>query len=532
MDYDALVKQFGKDQADLIVSQMNSDPRLQRFTPQRLSLMQDDANRGMFGTIKAPEMTIPRFIETGGSRGLERLGMDPRRANQYAGMLRSVSEFFTPIGDAMGFENASNLFDDAQRQVEGENYFRAATDYALGATEGVLAAIGSVGGPIGRGISRGGRRLLRSNLRNRPNTSSVMDQIATPNPRAVVGGNMPPSTIVRIGQKPRDPRILKSGAGANFTGDPRVSDMDRIANLEIDVSRSRLPDVPIRGLDQYEGRPFIISMSDRTAAGDDLLGVNNLTYDIPVSRRGGQDFMFDPVNEDPSQVWSSMEAVVRGGPSRMYELGQILKTKTGKDPLFVPWTMSPTGGDFAQTSQVMLTHARNAMEPSTIKQLNKEIREFMPEFKGVENPDSMTQIYTDMSGPQRFKMMDIMDKRYRDKGSLTTGEARLAMVDEAQLEAPDTALRNIGIVDTSAPVVDVSGHPVYSTGLSGRGDARLDRPIKAYELLPDYATTGRIAEGKKPIVDVANPTRPEMRPLEVKAYSGIVTDKVLKNLGY
>lgn len=180
MDYDALVKRFGKDQADLIVSQMNSDPRLQRFTPQRLNQMRDDAI-GVSGTIKALEMTIPRFIQLGSRRGLERLGMEPDRANRYAGMLQSVSEFFTPIGDAIGFENASNLFDDAQRQVEGENYFRAAADYSLGATEGVLAAIGSIGGPIGKGIGRGGRRLFGSNLRNRPNTSSVMDQIATPN---------------------------------------------------------------------------------------------------------------------------------------------------------------------------------------------------------------------------------------------------------------------------------------------------------------------------------------------------------------
>jgi len=95
---------------------MNSDPRLKRFTPQRLNQMKDDASNGLFGTITAPEMTIPRFIQIGGSRGFERLGMDPKLANRSAGMLQSVSEFFTPIGDIIGFENSSNLFDDAQRQ--------------------------------------------------------------------------------------------------------------------------------------------------------------------------------------------------------------------------------------------------------------------------------------------------------------------------------------------------------------------------------------------------------------------------------
>jgi len=271
VDYDALVKRFGQDQADLIVSQMNSDPRLQRFTPQRLNQMRDDAI-GVFGTIKAPEMTIPRFIEDGASRGFERLGMEPRRARRYGGDLRSIAEFFTPIGDAIGFENASNLFDDAQRQVEGENYFRAAADYSLGATEGVLAAIGSIGGPIGKGIARRGRGLLGSNLRNRPNTSSVMDQIATPNPRAVVGGNMPPSLIgetnyggvrnvdpmaekamaehLRMNRQANIKKVLKSGR----TASPNFFDEEAAEELASEIRNKQASRDVFRGLLDREGK--------------------------------------------------------------------------------------------------------------------------------------------------------------------------------------------------------------------------------------------------------------------------------------
>mgnify|MGYP000398003129 CR=1 FL=1 len=613
MDYDALVKQFGKDQADLIVSQMNSDPRLQRFTPQRLNLMQDDA---------------------------------------------------------IGFENSSNLFDDAQRQVEGENYFRAATDYALGATEGALAAIGSVGGPIGEGI---GRVTIYDNLKERglnlwDALSRSADEYFSSKPsfspsqpfdmRYYVDGNyLPPlqdsvqrdvgnavakgvldtvtdpvgylqdlyygitdpavsvyentsaslpyygnaalqklqgddnteamniadkylaNAITSLGlvglgisevfpsgkgtksvtgllddaaeaaKKAKaakkaakeaemrrvsgitDLRYLKSGAGAAAkgekalkgvgAGDPRAGDMQRIADLDFNLGNNRLPEIPTVRLDQFEGRPFMTSMSDRIAAGDEVTGVNNVIYDIPVSRRGGQNWMFD----NPDQVWASDLSVVTGGDTKMHEIAGMLKGKTGQDPLFVPWTMSPTGGDYSQTGQLMLTHARNAMEPSTIKELNKEIREFFPEFKGVENPESMYQIYTDMSGQQRFKMMGIMDKKYRNRGSLTTGEARLTMLEQSQLNTPDGRLRNVGIVDAGAPIADKSGHPVYNTGLIGHGEGHLDRPISAWELMPDHPK----AQG---VVDLGRPTSEEIRPLAMKPYFGMIDDNLLKKLGY
>lgn len=329
------------------------------------------------------------------------------------------------------------------------------------------------------------------------------------------------SKLINIGGKVHDPRFLKSGAGADFSGAPRAGDMERIAGLNLSIGNNRMGDIPTIGLDKFEGSPFMVSMSDRTAAGDDLLGVNNIKYDQPVSRRGGQDYMFD----SDGQVWASDRGVITGGPSKMHEVAGMLKQQTGKDPLFLPWTMAPTGGDFSQTSQVMLAHARNNMDKKTIASLNKDIRGIFPEFKGVENPDSMTQIYTDMSGKQRFKMMDIMDKKYRDKGSLTSGEARLAITDPDQLNTPDTRLRNIGMVDPKSVVIDQSGHPVYNTGLAGEGLGRLDRNISAWELMPDQAEV-------RGIKDLVNPTRQNIRPLEMKPYFGIIDEEILKKLNY
>jgi hypothetical protein len=377
VDYDALVERFGQDQADLIVSQMNSDPRLQRFTPQRLNQMRDDAI-GVFGTIKAPEMTIPRFIEDGSSRGFERLGMEPRRARRYGGDLRSIAEFFTPIGDAIGFENASNLFDDAQRQVEGENYFRAATDYALGATEGVLAAIGSIGGPIGKGIGRGGRRLLRSNLRNRPNTSSVMDQIATPNPRAVVGGNMPPSligetnyggeTLLRAMQnRPRASVLLGNDeiVGGGFTD---VKSQKPIVVLE--HQSIRMPDneltVPENiNIEDLQGSTLHAIVGDNTGR-HIVTGVGGQRFENPIHVGGGFQYI-DRTTGEIKQGYA-------GAPSAT--MSKMNAANATTNPKYVSLLMGDQSSDFAlHTDEIYGEMFRNApIAKANVPKIDEAIR--------------------------------------------------------------------------------------------------------------------------------------------------------------
>jgi len=67
------------------------------------------------------------------------------------------------------------------------------------------------------------------------------------------------------------------------------------------TNRTAIPEV---SLADFEGRPFITSMSDRTAAGGDLLGVNDVMFKRPVHLYGGQDYMFN----NPNQVWASAPA--------------------------------------------------------------------------------------------------------------------------------------------------------------------------------------------------------------------------------
>ena len=282
-----------------------------------------------------------------------------------------------------------------------------------------------------------------------------------------------------------------------------------------------------------EGRPFITTMSDRTGAGYSLAGVNDVQFDRPTYLHGGQDFMFD----NPDLVWASDPKVV----NQMHAVAQELKKSTGQDPLFLPWRMAPTGGDYAtMTTDVMYEYAHKNMDSDIAARIDKAIREdginvskkdaagntrsiqiIAPEWKGIKNSETAEQIAT-LSGDQRKMIQAILDRDGRDAGGISLGEARLAVSDPRQYNAPAGGLQNVGIVDTARGVT-TSTHPTYSGGLSGQGIGRLKEDVQAYQLLPELAQFRKLN-------DPRNPRATDLRALQMKPYSGIITESHLRKI--
>lgn len=315
-----------------------------------------------------------------------------------------------------------------------------------------------------------------------------------------------------------DPRILQGGSGAQLSG-PRIADLERIRRLNVNIGGQRIQEVPKFNIEDFEGYPIMTSMSDRAAAGDVILGVNSVP--VNVNRRGGQDFMFDPINE--GKVWASDAAVVLGeGQTRMMNMAQNLKQQYGKDPLFAPWTMAPTGVDYStMTGETMLQYAANNMNKSVLRSLNKDLKNIFPNWQGVESPSSMQQFYAG-SGDDRKAVIQLLDKKYRDKGSMTSGEARIAVTDAAQLRSPDGTLRNVGQIDASAAPFTQDVHPTYNTALPGASIGRLQSPLQVYEFFPDAARLGGF--------DPMNPPRTALRALEMKPYATLITEGLIRNI--
>lgn len=295
--------------------------------------------------------------------------------------------------------------------------------------------------------------------------------------------------------------------------DPRKLEQERLQKM---VTKVDVPDTNIQrvSLADYEGFPFITSMSDRTNVG--LLQSIN---DVPVGTnlQGGQNYMFN----NPEQVWASAKAPA----SQILKQAQMLKEITGKDPLYMPWRMAPTGGDFANmTGETMLRYMSNNMSKSAQREVNKDIKELIPGFKGIGSDEGIDQ-FRNAPDKIRKQLKNTLDKKYRDEGGLSIGEARLAVSDPSQLLAPDSGLQNIGQIFADRPLIQSSGHKAYPKGVPGQGLGMLDKDFMAFELLPNAVEARRILNPKAP-------SQQDIRALQMKPYAGILTRDLLKKLGY
>ena len=299
--------------------------------------------------------------------------------------------------------------------------------------------------------------------------------------------------------------------------DPRAKEQERLKNLSTTVSPTTQRNVPEVSLADFEGRPFITSMSDRTAAGGQLQKINDVTLNRPVGLLGGQDYMFG----NDGQVWAS----AKGPVNQIMKNADIVKQLTGQDPLYIPWRMAPSGGDFAHmTGETMLSYASSAMNKTGKKAVDKEIKQFIPSWKGVDSPESVSQ-FREAPDKVRKAIKNMLDVNFRESGGLSIGEARLAVADPKQLVAPDAGIMNIGEIFTGKPVIAESGHPSYPKGIPGQGIGRVKEQRSIFELLPNAAK----ARG---ILDPTKPSQTDIRALQMKPYAGILDAKLLKSLGY
>lgn len=300
--------------------------------------------------------------------------------------------------------------------------------------------------------------------------------------------------------------------------DARKLEQERLKNLKTTVVPIQNYNVPEVSLANYEDYPFITSMADRSGTGL-LTDIDGVLLNRPVELQGGQRYMF----ENPNQVWASGKKPA----TDIYELAAELKKGTKKDPLFLPFVMSPSGSDFANmTGETMLAYAQSAMGQGTKKSLDNLIKKkFIPDWKGIDDPASIDQ-FKKLSDKNRKSMkIQLLNKEFRNEGGLSIGEARLAIADPTQLTSRDASILNVGQVFPDLPMIMQSGHSSYPLGVPGQGLGVSKDKFNIFQLLQDYSKS-------RGVKDPTNPSRPDIRTLEMKPYGGILTADVLKSLGY
>lgn len=322
-----------------------------------------------------------------------------------------------------------------------------------------------------------------------------------------------------VGSAPKG--ALRSGITREVEFDPRfdkrVKEQQKLKELRTVVEPTAQINIPTVNLAQFEGRPFITSMSDRTAAGGKLTKINDVILEMPVGLLGGQDYMF----YTPEQVWASNPGPVK----QIMENAQVIKQVTGQNPIYMPWRMAPTGSDFAtMTGETMLSYANSSLSKKEISKVDKEIKTFIPDWKGLASSDSVVQF---QKKPDRIRkaIKKQLDKKFRESGGLGIGEARLAIADPKQLSAQESGIMNVGEIFADRPVIMQSGHPSYSRGIPGQGLGRLQENRTIFELLPQLVR-------ERNIIDPRNPSQSDIRALQMKPYAGVIDAKLLKALGY
>ena len=88
---------------------------------------------------------------------------------------------------------------------------------------------------------------------------------------------------------------------------------------------------------------------------------------------------------------------------------------------------------------------------------------------------------------------------------------------------------NVGEIHGGKPLVEVD-HPDYPYGVQGEGIGTLeDQPMTIFDLLPD----ARLGDDQRLVseaVDPMNPSRADIRALQMKPYRGTITPEILQKL--
>jgi hypothetical protein len=431
---------------------------------------------------------------------------DPRRTQQLQGLGRLIESTQIPyVAENLSYDPSGRGLFTGGGGLGGTTRMRPE---ALEAAMTVAPMVGPTARLAGRGLMAAGKAGEQLAERSVP---QIMDQ-----------GGMLAEILQGLAQGSRSqalPSAGRSGFGAfDPRYDPRVLEQARLQAMTRDVQLNpNAANAPTVSLADFEGRPFITSMSDRTAAGGNLVGIDNVQFNRPVGLLGGQDYMFN----NPGQVWASGK-----GPAKaLMKYANEVKSATGQDPIYLPYRMAPTGGDFAQmTGETMLAYADASMGKTQKKNFDKAIKKFIPDWVGVSDPASVAQ-FRAAPDTRRKAIKKMMDRDFRDEGGLNIGGARLAVSDPAQLNARQGGIMNVGEIYAGKPIITESGHPAYPSGVPGRGIGTVNEDISIFEMLPDYTRSRGIADPRMP-------SDADMRSISMHPYAGVITDELLMRLGY
>jgi hypothetical protein len=269
--------------------------------------------------------------------------------------------------------------------------------------------------------------------------------------------------------------------------------------LPIPVSQMKMDLQPIANLppkivaspESMQGGAIVPFVGDRSAAGQNLLGIGDVKFQTPVPLEGGYDFM--RMQSPTGSIWASEYGASRSLQNAVDEAANI-----GKGDVFGLYSaMGPESMNFnTMMSDALLEQMKaGKIFKKDIASFDKQVKALRPEWKGVMHPESRAQL--ESNGALRHAFVDRMQlDEFQNAGFPNIAYTRYAITDPLLLNEPMySGGLAIGKMKPGADLITnpVSPHKTYDTQLAGEYFGGLEQSLPKETLFPDWYKKRRMA---------------------------------------
>ena len=287
---------------------------------------------------------------------------------------------------------------------------------------------------------------------------------------------------------PKAPRM--SAAEAQALG--YWHDIGAGKKLPIPISEMKMELQPIANLppkiiaspEKMQGGAIVPFVGDRSAAGQNLLGIGDIRFETPVPLEGGYDFM--RMQSPTGSIWASEYGAAKSLQNAIDEAARV-----GKGDVFGVYSaMGPESMNFnTMMSDALLEQMKaGKIFKKDIAAFDKEVKALRPEWKGVMHPDSRAQL--ESNGALRHVFVDRMQlDKFQNAGFPNIAYTRYAITDPLLLNEPMySGGLAIGKMKPGSGLITnpVSPHKTYDTQLAGEYFGGFEQSLPKEILFPDW----------------------------------------------
>jgi hypothetical protein len=247
-------------------------------------------------------------------------------------------------------------------------------------------------------------------------------------------------------------------------------------------------------IEDLQGRVLTPAYGDRTVAGANILGYDDVNFADPVRSQGGRDFM----REQGTGLWASEFTPM----SRKAKTVRGL-LDSGEDPALVYTAMGAQSGDF---STIMRDAALAQFDPAKIS--DDAAKKFDDRMKALgvtswpgTKSGKVVEAMQNMPGSTRWAVWQEMDKAaYKNAGFPDIGRTRVSITDPELLDVdPFATGLSVGRPTDFLTNTSFAPHPSYEWQIGGGYEGRLGN-IPGQLVWRDFFE-GRRAAGASPAGD-------------------------------